>query len=89
VRLTVTDNSGSTAQEQHVIMVRTSRCVVPRLIGSKLARARRLLSRGNCRLGSSQIRRTGRRQNWRVVVQGAKPGATRAASDAVAVTVGN
>jgi hypothetical protein len=52
----------------------SSACVVPRLAGKRLRRARKALSRAHCRLGRVTRRhRAGHRQGT-VVIQGAKPG---------------
>jgi large repetitive protein len=87
--LTVTDDNDNTAQTAHAVMVVGSRCVVPRLVGNKLGRGRKLLRGGNCHLGAVRHKHAGPRRKGRVTGQSVKPGAIRPPGAGVAVTVGN
>jgi hypothetical protein len=63
-----------------------SECVVPRLRGKSVRRARRALARAGCSLG--RVRRRGRARHPHVISQGAKAGTHKAAGAAVDVRVG-
>ena len=89
VTLTITDDHDNTARAQHTITVLVGRCIVPRLVGTKLAQARKLLRSGNCRLGTVRHKHAAPHRHGRVIHQGVKPGTIRPPGAAVAVTVGN
>ena len=89
VTLTVTDDQDNTNRAQHTITVLVGRCIVPRLVGTKLAQARTLLRSGNCRLGTVRHKHASPRKHGRVIHQGVRPGTIRSPGAAVTVTVGN
>jgi len=64
----------------------TVRCLVPRVIGQTLARARTRIRRANCRVG--RIRRAHSRRVGRVIAQRPRPGATRLRGARVNLVVG-
>ena len=88
VTLTIIDSNGGIAVAQRTLNVLTSACVVPRLVGSKLGAARRILSASGCRLGAVKHRRARTGQRRRVIKQSIRPGAIRPAGQAVTVTIG-
>jgi hypothetical protein len=63
----------------------TPSCVVPNVVGRKLARAKRALIAAHCRTGAVVHRR--RHHAGRVLSQSPQPGATRGAGSAVRLTV--
>jgi beta-lactam-binding protein with PASTA domain len=62
------------------------RCVVPRLIGLKLARAKTKIRRAHCRLG--RVRRARSRLIGRVIAQSPQAGARRPRNFRVTIIVG-
>jgi beta-lactam-binding protein with PASTA domain len=62
------------------------RCVVPRLIGLKLARAKTKIRRGHCAVG--RVRRARSRLVGRVVAQSPQAGARRPRGFRVTIVVG-
>ena len=65
-----------------------ARCKVPRLVGLGLRIAKRTLVLSNCRIGKVTKRHASRSRRGKVIAQSPKPGASRPAGAAVAVTVG-
>jgi hypothetical protein len=57
-------------------LVRTTRCVVPKLTGRTLKGAKTLLRAAHCKLGNVTTERPLRRRHERVITQTPKPGAT-------------
>src|SRR5690242_20457879 len=88
VTLTIIDNDGGGAAVKRTINVLAQGCVVPRLLGRKVGRARRALHAAGCRLGTIKRRQAGPRRRGRVIRQSIGTGATRPTGTAVAVTVG-
>jgi Tol biopolymer transport system component len=65
------------------------RCVVPPVVGQRLAAARKRIARANCRVG--RVRKAhvrSKRQVGRVIAQSPKPGTRRAAGTRVSLVVG-
>lgn len=82
VRVTATDKDGGVSQpvafDLSPAPPPVKRCVVPRLRGKRLAKARRLIRRANCRLGKvTRKPRKLRLRKGRVVRQHPKPGVKR------------
>jgi hypothetical protein len=88
VTLTISDNAGGGSASQRSVNVLSSACVVPRLLGRKLGAARQALRANGCRLGAVKHRRGPAGMRRRVTKQSVRPGATRPAGQAVAVTIG-
>jgi hypothetical protein len=63
-------------------------CVVPRLKGRRLRKARRMLKAANCALGRVRRRKARRRKVGRVVAQRPRPGRVRPPGTEVRVVVG-
>jgi hypothetical protein len=67
----------------------TPRCIVPGVVGQRLATARKRIARASCRVG--RVRRAhvrSKRQVGRVIAQSPKPGTRRAAGTRVNLVVG-
>ncbi|HEY7148945.1 MAG TPA: PASTA domain-containing protein, partial [Gaiellaceae bacterium] len=64
------------------------KCVVPRLIGTRLAVARKRIGRAHCKVGSVRRVRATKRRAGKVVRQSPKPGAVRGRGAKVALFVG-
>lgn len=88
VTLTITDTGGGGAAVKRTISVLAQGCVVPRLLGRKVGRARRVLQVAGCRLGTIKRRHAGPRRRGRVIRQSIGAGAIRPVGTAVAITVG-
>jgi hypothetical protein len=88
VSLTITYDNGAGATGQRTIKILPQGCVVPRLLGKKVSRARRALHAAGCRLGMVKLKHAGPRRRGRVIRQSVRTGATGPARLAVAVTVG-
>jgi PKD repeat protein len=88
VTLTITDNNGGGAAVKRTIQVLAQGCVVPRLLGRTVRRARRTLQAAGCRLGTIKRMHAGPRRRGRVIRQSIGTGAIRPAGTAVAITVG-
>lgn len=91
VRIRAVDDGGNAAvgsQELIVVRPRAPRrvCRVPRVTGRKLAAARRLITRGGCRVG--RVRRARSRRVGRVIRQSPRGGAQRARGTRVNLVVG-
>jgi PKD repeat protein len=78
--------SGSTGGKQGA--TNTLKCVAPNLHGDKLAKARKLLARNHCRLGTIKHSHAPRHQRGRVITQSVKQGHTPKLGRAVSVTIG-
>jgi hypothetical protein len=88
VTLTITDNDGDSAAVERTVQVLAQGCVVPRLLGRKVGRARRALHAAGCRLGTIKRRHAGPRRRGRVIRQSIQAGAARPAGTPVAISVG-
>ena len=92
VRIRAVDSGGNAAigsQQLSVVRARaTTRatCRVPRVVGKRLALARRLITRGGCRVG--RIRRARSRRVGRVLRQSPRGGVRRARGTRVNLVVG-
>jgi hypothetical protein len=62
------------------------RCVVPRVVGLRLAKARTRIRRARCRVG--RVRRAKARRVGRVLAQSPRPGARRSVGSRVTLLVG-
>ncbi len=79
-------NNGSGSNNRHH---RSVRCVVPRLKGKKLRKAKRLLRRHHCRLGKVKHKKVRKHHKHKKVVgQKPKPKSVRPAGTKVSVTLG-
>jgi PKD repeat protein len=94
VRVTVVDDSGSTASVTQQVSVRApprpARCLVPDLRGQTLDRARRSIRDARCRSGRTRRSRSSRGRPSRelvVVSQRPRAGTSRRANSRVSVTV--
>lgn len=91
VRIRAVDDGGNAAASSltlNVVRPRTTRrvCRVPRVTGRTLAAARRLITRGGCRVG--RVRRARSRRVGRVLRQSPRGGARRARGTRVNLVVG-
>jgi hypothetical protein len=64
-------------------------CTVPNVVGSKLARAKRTLSRAGCSLGPIKKRKEAKHSRGRIVAQSPHPGRKLPRGRKVKVTVGS
>jgi len=87
VTLTVTDDSGSTGAITHTVDVER-RCVVPNVVGLKLAAATTALQNRDCALGLVFHKKAGKKKRGRVLSQSRRPGTVHPVGTTVNVTVG-
>ena len=64
------------------------RCVVPRVIGKRLAVARTRIRRANCSVGAVRRARAARKRAGKVLSQSPRPGSVRARGSKVKLVVG-
>jgi PKD repeat protein len=92
VILRVGDSGGQSASVSHTIIVTPMACVVPRIKGDGLAKARTLLASAHCSLGKFKTpgkpkRSPGRHKKWVLVVAGEKPGPGTVKANGAKVTI--
>jgi beta-lactam-binding protein with PASTA domain len=66
----------------------TTACVVPRVVGMSLVKARAKVRRANCRVGTISRKASTRAKNGRVLAQAVKAGRTLRSGARVNLTVG-
>ncbi len=87
VTLRVTDNDGNTNSVTQTVNVER-RCVVPNVVGLKLAAAETALQHRDCAVGTIKHKKSSKKKRGRVLKQSLNPGTVHAVGTPVDLTVG-
>jgi len=79
---TSTDGTNGGGETSATPTTHSSACVVPRLVGKTLRKAKRALRRASCRLGKVRRRRLGGERHRHLLVRSSTPGAGASPADA-------
>ena len=87
IQITATNLAGVQGSAERVVVYSRPPCIVPKLAGRTLARARRMLSSGGCRAGRVMHKRSRRVKRGRVLATTPRAGTHRAHGTVVKITL--